>query len=47
MFSAFQKFVTLVENQCGKNIKCLRIDNDGEYVSRAFQEFCDSKGIKR
>ena len=47
VLSVFQKFVTLVENQSSKKVKCLRSDNGGEYVSRAFQEFCDSKGIKR
>ena len=47
VLSMFQKFVTLVENQSGKKVKCLHLYNSGEYVSRAFQEFCDSKGIKR
>ena len=43
----FQHFVTLVETQTGKKIKCLRSDNGGEYVSKPFQDFCDLKGIKR
>ena len=47
VLSMFQKFVTLVENQPSKKAKCLRSDNGGEYVSKGFQEFCDSKGIKR
>ena len=47
VLSVFQKFVTLVENQFGKKVKFLHSDNGGEYVSRAFQEYCDSKGIKR
>ncbi|RYA47095.1 hypothetical protein DD606_23800, partial [Enterobacter cloacae complex sp. GF14B] len=46
-FSVFKTFVTLVENQSGKKLKCLRTDNGGEYVSKAFQDFCESKGIKR
>ncbi|MCO5587475.1 hypothetical protein L7F22_041424 [Adiantum nelumboides] len=37
----------LVETQTGKKVKCLGFDNGGEYVSKAFQDFCDSKGIKR
>ena len=37
----------MVENQINKKLKCLRSDNGGEYMSNAFQEFCDSKGIKR
>ena len=30
-----------------KKAKCLRTDNGGEYVSKAFQDFCDAKGIKQ
>ena len=37
----------MVENQTGKTLKCLRSDNGGEYVSKEFDAFCDSKGIKR
>ena len=29
--SVFKTFVTLVENQSGKKLKCLRTDNGGEY----------------
>ena len=43
----FQRFVTLVETQTGKKVKCVRSDNGEEYVSKAFQDFCDAKGIKR
>ena len=39
--------MTLVENQSGNKIKCLRSDNGGEYVNHTFHFFCDSKGIKR
>ncbi|MCO5563139.1 hypothetical protein L7F22_016775 [Adiantum nelumboides] len=45
--NAFKTFVTHVENQSGKKLKCLCTDNGGEYVSKAFQDFCESKGIKR
>lgn len=47
MLSVLKTFVTLVDNQSGKNLKCLRTDNGGEYVSKAFQDFCESKGIKQ
>ena len=47
VLSKFQNFVTHVENQSGKKVKCLRLDNGGEYVSKAFEHFCESKGIKR
>ncbi|MCO5561312.1 hypothetical protein L7F22_014933 [Adiantum nelumboides] len=45
--NVFKTFVTHVENQSGKKLKCLRTDSGGEYVSKAFQDFCESKGIKR
>ena len=47
VLQVFQRFVTLVETQTGKKVKCLHYDNGGEYVSKAFQDFCDAKGIKR
>ena len=45
--SIFKRFVTLVETETGKKVKCLHSDNGGEYVSKSFQDFCDTKGIKR
>ena len=47
VLTIFQRFVTLVEMQNDKKVKCLWSDNGGEYVSKAFQDFCDAKGIKR
>ena len=47
VFSVFKRFVTLVETQTGKKVKCLHSYNGGEYVSKPFQDFCDQKGIKR
>ena len=47
VLTIFQRFVTLVETQDDKKVKCLQFDNDGEYVSKSFQDFCDAKGIKR
>lgn len=37
----------MVEKESGKKIKALRSDNDGEYVSQEFKDFCAAKGIKR
>ena len=34
-------------NSTGQTILTLRTDNGGEYISKAFQEFCSSKGIAR
>ena len=42
----FQNFKALVENQCGKRIKCLRIDNGGEYCNYVFESFCENCEIK-
>ena len=47
VLSVFKKFVTLVETETGKKVKCLRSDNGGEYISKSFVDFCDTKGIKR
>jgi hypothetical protein len=47
VFAWFQEFRALVENQSGKRIKVLRLDNEGEYSSRQFVDFCAQRGIKR
>ena len=35
-----------MENQTGKKIRLLRIDNGGEYTSNEFMENCSDEGIK-
>jgi hypothetical protein len=47
VFSKFQEFKALVENQTGLKIKVLRSDNGGEYIGKKFQEFCAENGIER
>jgi hypothetical protein len=47
VFSRFREFMSLVENQTGKKIKLLRLDNRGEYTSNNFRDFCKEAGIKR
>ena len=47
VLSIFKHFFTLVEIETGKKFKCLCLDNGREYVSKSFQDFCDTKGIKR
>jgi transposase InsO family protein len=42
----FQEFKTMAEKQTGKVIKLLRSDNGGEYVSRAFDNYLKSQGIR-
>lgn len=47
MFSYFKKFKALVDNQKSKTIKCLRINNIGEFYSGEFNQFCNEFGIAR
>jgi transposase InsO family protein len=47
VFTQFQEFRSLVENQSGKRIKVLRLDNEGEYSLRYFVDFCAQQGIRR
>jgi transposase InsO family protein len=47
VFSRFQEFKALVENQTGKKIRVLRTDNGGEYTSKEFMDFCAREGIRR
>ena len=43
----FKEWCCEVEAEKGTNLKCFRTDNGLEYLSREFDEFCKSKGIKR
>jgi transposase InsO family protein len=47
VFNRFQEFKSLVENQTGRKIRVLRIDNWGEYTSKEFNDLCAGEGIKR
>ena len=39
VFETFKKWKALVENEIGKKLKCLRLDNGGEYYSKDFEEY--------
>jgi transposase InsO family protein len=43
----FCDFKSLVEKESGKQVKALRSDNGGEYVSNEFKDFCGKEGIRR
>ena len=43
----FRHFVQLMTTSTGQTVRALRSDNGGEYTSKAFHEFCSSKGITR
>lgn len=45
--SYFKIFKSLVENEPGRRIKCLRTDRGGEYLSSDFKDFCNEHGIRR
>jgi transposase InsO family protein len=47
VFSKFEIFKALVENQSENKIKRIRTDNGGEYVNNKFKYFCEYHGIKR
>ena len=47
---AFQKFkwyLARVEIETRKNLKCLRSNRGGEFISNEFNNFCIEMGIKR
>ena len=46
-FSNFCEFKALVEKESGKQVKALRSDNGGEYISSEFKDFCRKEGIRR
>ena len=47
VFNTFKKWKALVENEIGKKLKCLRLDNGGEYCSKDFDNYCSYNGIRR
>jgi hypothetical protein len=46
-FSKFCEFKALVEKESGKQVKSLRSDNGGEYISNEFKDFCSREVIRR
>ena len=47
VLAKFQQFVHFIGNSTGKHVQTLRTDNGGEYTSKAFHDFCSTKGISR
>ena len=44
VFEHFKKFHAMVERERGKPLKCLRSDDEGEYTSNEFKNYCSEKG---
>ena len=47
VFDAFKKWKALVDNEIGKKLKCLRLDNGGEYCNNEFDKYCSYHDILR
>ncbi|KAK3026762.1 hypothetical protein RJ639_040301 [Escallonia herrerae] len=47
VFSTFKRFKALVEKQSGYQMKALRSDRGGEFISKEFKAFCQENGIRR
>lgn len=43
----FSEWKTLVENQTGKRLKCLRSENGLEFCNQKFDKLCSETGVKR
>ena len=46
-FEKFKAFKALVENETDMKIKCLRLDNGGEFTSNEFDDFYETNGLRR
>jgi hypothetical protein len=46
-FEKFKVYKEMVENEMDSKIKCLRLDNGGEFTSKEFIDFYNKHGIKR
>ncbi|MGI4370307.1 hypothetical protein ACR2V4_27330 [Klebsiella pneumoniae] len=43
----FKWYTVRVENETGRQLKCLRSNRGGEFTSNEFNLFCNDHGIKR
>ena len=44
-FEVFTGWLVEVENRSGHRVKTLKLENKGEYTSRAFEKYLSKKGI--
>jgi transposase InsO family protein len=45
-FENFKIYKEMVENEMDSRIKCLRLDNGGEFTAKEFMDYCNNHGIK-
>ena len=45
VFSNFENFVNLIQNQFENSVKIIRNDNGTKFINNKFEMFCNSKGI--
>ena len=45
MLDVFKDFHARVEKETGRKLKCIRVDNGGEYKG-SFEKYCKEHGIK-
>ena len=45
LFRSFKKWKAMVETETGLKLKCLRSDNEGEFIDGGFNEYCTAQGI--
>ena len=46
-FNTFNKWKDLVENERGKELKCIILNNEGEYCNNEFDNYCSYHGIHK
>ena len=46
VFENFKKWKAMVETETGLKVKCMRLDNGGEYINGRFSEYCATQGIR-
>jgi transposase InsO family protein len=46
-FETFKMFKVMIEKTTGKNIRSLRSDRGGEYLSNQFKSYYENHGIRR